>query len=291
MGENTKIEWAKHTFNPWWGCTKVAAGCTHCYAEALSKRTGRAKWGDVGTRVMTSETYWKQPLKWNREAEAAGIRERVFCASMADVFEDWSGPMHNAQGEALYDAGEFPISMTDVREDLFRLIDATPHLDWLLLTKRPENINRMWPLRNVAVATRISPTHLHYTWTEHARRENVWLLTSIAEQADYERNKPELLACGHLAAVLGFSCEPLLGPLEMSLAGIDWVILGNESQGPMAGRFAEGFDEAARGVLRLCKAARVPVLVKQRPHQGRVSHDMAEWPEDLRVREFPKGAA
>jgi protein gp37 len=109
MGENSKIEWTSHTFNPWIGCTKVAPGCTHCYAEAFSKRTGKAVWGPNGTRTLTGVSYWKQPLKWNARAEcccgSAGLggaecffcaggckRPRVFCASLADVFEDWEGP-------------------------------------------------------------------------------------------------------------------------------------------------------------------------------------------------------
>lgn len=88
MAENSNIEWTDHTFNPWIGCTKVSQGCKFCYAETLmDQRYGKAKWGPKGTRNRTSVSYWKQPLKWNREAAAEGMRKRVFCASLADVFE------------------------------------------------------------------------------------------------------------------------------------------------------------------------------------------------------------
>jgi len=129
--ENSKIEWTDHTFNPWIGCTKVSAGCKNCYAEAfMDKRLKRAKWGAQGTRVRTTEQYWKKPLAWNKKAEKAGVRQRVFCASLADVFED-----HPAQRE----------EMAQWRTDLFNLISETPWLDWLLLAKRPGNVLAMVP--------------------------------------------------------------------------------------------------------------------------------------------------
>jgi protein gp37 len=128
MAENSNIEWTHHTFNPWIGCTKVSDGCKNCYAENLmDKRYGRVKWGPQGTRVRTSEANWKKPLKWNREAEAKGERHRVFCASLADVFEDKP------------DQPE----MEQWRLELLELIIKTPYLDWLLLTKRPENVRGM----------------------------------------------------------------------------------------------------------------------------------------------------
>src|SRR5688572_29932027 len=130
----TKIEWTAtvrpdgtvspgYTFNPWRGCAKVSPGCTHCYAETLSKRNPAVlgTWGKDGVRAIGSDAYWRQPLAWNRAAKQAGERRRVFCASLADVFEDRPdlvGPRHR----------------------LVDLIQLTQHLDWLLLTKRPENI-------------------------------------------------------------------------------------------------------------------------------------------------------
>lgn len=119
MAANSKIEWTDHTFNPWLGCSKISPSCAHCYAEGWAKRSGLVKWGDHPRR-RTSAANWREPLKWNRAAEAAGERRRVFCASLADVFEDRE-------------------ELKPWRYDLWRLIEATPSLDWLLLTKRPEN--------------------------------------------------------------------------------------------------------------------------------------------------------
>ena len=98
MGENSKIEWCDHTFNPWIGCTKVSPGCAHCCADALAKRTGLAVWGDAGTRHVTSDAYWREPLKWARSAEKAGERRRVFCASMADVNAPWPNGWTTSDG-------------------------------------------------------------------------------------------------------------------------------------------------------------------------------------------------
>ena len=122
MGEKTGIGWTDHTFNPWRGCTKVSAGCANCYAEKWSKRNPAVLgiWGDEGTRVIASEKYWRDPIKWDDAARASGVRRRVFCASLADVFEDRP-------------------ELVAPRERLLDLIAATPCLDWQLLTKRPEN--------------------------------------------------------------------------------------------------------------------------------------------------------
>lgn len=223
MGANTKIEWAKHTFNPWIGCSKVHEGCAHCYAETMAKRTGKAQWGPSGTRVKTSAANWKEPLKWNRQAEKLGERHRVFCASLADVFEEWDGPILSHTGEQigcgadgkLAFEGERPATLDDVRRSLFALIDATPWLDWLLLTKRPENVQKMWQPRRTGVyfATHSGPPHPDLT----NYRENVWLLTSVSNQQTLEKQLPELLACRDLAPVLGLSAEPLLGELDLPL--------------------------------------------------------------------------
>lgn len=281
MGETTEIGWCDATFNPWWGCSKVAAGCAHCYAEALSKRTGRAKWGPEGTRVLTSEANWRLPRKWNRAAASDGERRRVFCASMADVFEDWGGPIYDHRGAVACQLA-VPLSMADVRADLFDLIDATPHLDWLLLTKRPENIPRMWP------ACRGAPDDVcdddGQTYSLH--RHNVWLLASVAEQADVERNVPLLLKCQGFAPVLGLSCEPLIEAIKLpaEMVGmLQWMIVGGES-GP--GRRPVD-AEAIEDVARQCQFNGVPVFVKQdagpRPGtQGRISDEC--WA----MKQFPK---
>lgn len=214
MGEITAISWCDHTFNPWIGCTKVSPACDGCYAEALmDKRYGRVEWGapgkGVGTRVRTSAGNWHQPIRWNKKAAAEGKRPFVFCSSLADVFDN-----------------QVP---TAWRTDLFELIRSTPHLVWLLLTKRPQNIVRMygaafdmpWP-RNAAIGT------------------------TIEDQTRADINVPALLdAKAELKPAFAFlSCEPLLGPIHIaeympmgSFNGlpprqqnaIDWVITGGET--------------------------------------------------------------
>jgi protein gp37 len=124
MGENTNIEWADHTFNPWVGCSKISSACDYCYAESWAKRSGHPElW--QGERRRTAGANWQRPIKWNRQAATAGKRARVFCASLADVFDN-----------------QVPRRW---RDDLWHRIDQTPHLDWLLLTKRPQNIAKMLP--------------------------------------------------------------------------------------------------------------------------------------------------
>lgn len=126
MGQATKIEWATHTFNPWWGCLKVSEACKNCYAEAWAKRVGQAVWGAHAPRRTFGEKHWRDPLSWNRRLNGTGRRERVFCASMADVFEDRR-------------------DLDEHRERLWTLIEATSNLDWLLLTKRPQVVSRLAP--------------------------------------------------------------------------------------------------------------------------------------------------
>lgn len=210
----TKIEWTAtyhpdgtvapgYTFNPWRGCTRVSEGCRHCYAETMSKRNPSVLgvWGPQGTRVVASEAMWKQPVRWNREAEAAGERHRVFCASLADVFED-----HAAVVEA--------------RARLWALIDATPWLDWLLLTKRPENIRRLWT---------------------GGYRQNVWRMTSVEDQGAADTRVPLLLDTNNLSPIAGLSCEPLLGPVN--LTGWWMVCQGCLGSGSRAG-FYESADNS-----------------------------------------------
>jgi len=128
--ENSKIEWTDHTFNPWIGCQHVSPGCDHCYAETLmDQRYGKVQWGPHGQRRRTSEDYWKKPIRWNGHArtfkEQHGHRPRIFCASLADVFDN-----------------KVP---AEWRSDLFDLIRQCRGLDWLLLTKRPQNVKKMLP--------------------------------------------------------------------------------------------------------------------------------------------------
>lgn len=203
MSKNSSIEWTHHTFNPWWGCVKVSPACQHCYAESFAKRIGQDVWGGNAPRRFFGEEKWKEPLQWNAEAVADGERKRVFCASMADVFEE--------RGD-----------LNPWREKLWNLINQTPMLDWLLLTKRPENIGKMVPWKN--------------NWPE-----NVWLGTTVENQKYADERLPHLLQ--HNAKVRFLSCEPMLGPVDLTqwlkpkpkkgLHKIDWIIAGGES-GPSA---------------------------------------------------------
>lgn len=275
MGADSKIQWTHHTFNPWIGCSKVSAGCANCYAEALDRRWGHHRWGPGAPREVTSPSYWREPLRWNAAAKAAGERHRVFCASLADVFD--------------VEAPEGAFSW------LLALVEATPDLDWLFVTKRPE--------RAAAVLGR------------HAFPFNVWLGTSVEDQRAADERIPHLLR-SPATLVRFLSIEPLLGPVDLrkvnagdelghplfSLelgAGIDWVIVGGES-----GAKARPMELAwARWLVEQCQDAAVPVFVKQlgadpvgltiggKParlldHKG---GDILEWPGDLRRREFPLG--
>jgi protein gp37 len=194
MAENSKIEWTDHTHNHWTGCTKISPACDHCYAEGWAKRTGNgALW--EGQRRLTTEANRRKPLIWNREAGENGIRYRVFCSSLADVFDN-----------------QVP---SEWREDLFRLIRATPHLDWLLLTKRPPNIAKMLP------------PDWGNGW------HNVWLGVSTENREEMLRRGKALKA---IPAVVHFwSAEPLLedlGPIPADIMP-SWIITGGES-GPGA---------------------------------------------------------
>ena len=257
--ENTKIEWATHTFNPVRGCQKISAGCQNCYAETLSKRNPATlgEWGPNGTRIVASDAQWKLPPKWNDEAERTRVRARVFCASLSDVFEDrpeWEAP----------------------RLRLMRLIRDTPSLDWLLLTKRPENIR---PFLEASVRE----NSWLCTWAGGSPPKNVWLGTSVENQEAADKRIPELLK---VPAVVRFlSCEPLLGPVDLSASlycvrckynrrtcncaysqtgltyktSIDWVICGGES-GPNARPM---HPEWARSLKMQCEAAGVAFHFKQ----------------------------
>ncbi len=225
MAENTKIEWTTHTFNPWIGCQVVSPGCDNCYAETLSNRRGWTQWGPEGERVRTKPATWKQPLTWDRKARAAGERHKVFCASLADVFDN-----------------QAPTEPTDAREDLFELIRQTPNLDWQLLTKRPQNFARFLP----------------EDWGETGY-PNVWLGVSAENQEEYDR-RWRLLA-ETPAAVRFISYEPALGPV--SLRGFnqhpDWLIWGGESGPgcrPMQAQWA-------RDITRECVELEIPVFGKQ----------------------------
>jgi|ERR1700733_601261 len=246
MAENSKIEWTDHTFNPWTGCTKVSPACDNCYAESWAKRSGLVQWGNHPRR-RTSESYWQQPVKWDRIAKRDGIRRKVFCASLADVFDNQVDP--------------------EWRNDLWGIIYGTPHLDWLLLTKRPQNIAGMLP--NFGCADWPFP--------------NVWLGTTTENQQEADRRIPHLLRVP--AKVRFLSCEPLLSEIDIrwalsqnpldiaagfltrgsfspgleTLRGIDWVIAGGES-GPNA---RPSHPKWFRDLRDQCAAASAPFFFKQ----------------------------
>ena len=139
MAENTSISWTHHSFNGWHGCQKISPACDNCYAAAQSHRYGHRVWGKDAPRRMLSDKNWNTPIKWNRDAMAAGERRRVFAFSMADVFEkrpDLVGP----------------------RERFWDLVLKTPHLDWLILTKRPQNVKKMWVSMPAQGRPKPSPT-------------------------------------------------------------------------------------------------------------------------------------
>lgn len=243
--ENSKIEWTDCTFNPWIGCAKVSPGCQHCYAETLmNTRMGRVEWGPNGTRVRTSASYWKQPLRWNEEAMRNGERKRVFCGSLCDVFEDRE-------------------DLEPWRIDLMKLIEKTPYLDWLLLTKRPENVKRM-----IEKAQEQSGAGVYAdVWI---MRTGVWIGTSVENQEQADKRIPHLLSIP--ACVRFLSMEPLLGPVDLGFGevmpgrwqwmdhgSLHWVIVGGES-----GHNARPMHpEWVRSIKRQCQAAGVPFFFKQ----------------------------
>lgn len=331
MTANTKIEWADHTFNPWIGCTQVSPACDHCYAErSTPARTLGVAWGAGQPRRRTAPSNWAQPLAWQRKADAFmaqhGRRQRVFCASLADVFDNEVDPQW--------------------RQNLMSLIARTPNLDWLLLTKRIGNARRM--LFNASMHDGLLLT----ANDEYQPPANLWLGATVVTQEEADRDIPKLLAIP--AAKRFLSIEPLLGPVDLTSVhvggghghhefdpiitgnvlrrahpedpSVNWVIVGGES-GPGA---RECHVSHIRSIVQQCKAANVPVFVKQlgaqprgwcaanvhidpaeaaeldadhcdlyeanesRPCSGRCvlfddkkGGDPAEWPEDLRVREFP----
>jgi protein gp37 len=221
VGERTAIAWTDSTFNPWLGCARVSQGCVHCYAETLVKNRMKKPelWGHAGVRQRT-KTPWRNVAKWNAEARLAQEPSRVFCASLADVFEDEAGP--NAW-----------------RPDVWELIRESLWLDFQLLTKRPENIERMLP----------------DDWGEGW--PNVWLGTSIEDNRVAERG--EILTS--VPALIHFvSYEPAIGPLDrLALDDIEWMIVGGES-----GPGYRPMDLAwAQDMRRRCDEAGIAYFFKQ----------------------------
>lgn len=273
MAENSNIAWTTHTFNPWIGCTKVSPGCDHCYAEAWDRRFDPGHvarhWGHGSQRRRTSGTNWRKVRVWQRDHRAAIDRGenpesiRVFCASLADVFDN----------EVDY----------AWRLDLWTLIASCPDLEWILVTKRVGNIAKMAPAGGFC--------------------PNVIILATIVDQTEADRDMPKLVSIKKNATAqwVGVSYEPALGPVDWSpwLADLDWLIIGGESA--QGGASARPFGiEWARSSVTQCRNALVPVFVKQLGStlvvldwpampfpRDRAGADPDEWPHDLRIREFP----
>jgi len=190
MGEFSGIEWTDHTFNPWVGCNRVSPACDNCYAakDIFTKFNG-IEWGKNTPRFLT-DTPWQQAIRWNKKAGRDGVRRRVFCASLSDVFDDHP-------------------DVIETRQRLWNMIEMTTNLDWLLLTKRPGKILKMMP--------------------EAGFPENVWLGTTAENQEFAKGRIKQLLRAP--ASLHFLSCEPLLGPLDLSewLPELDWVIAGGET--------------------------------------------------------------
>ena len=285
MGSITGIEWTQRTFNPWWGCQKVSPACDNCYAERDSLRYGQVGlWGPRSKRRTFGEAHWAAPLKWNRQAEESGERLRVFCASMADVY-DVEGPVSE-------------------RNRLWETIEATPWLDWQILTKRIGNAAGMVPR----------------TWLT-TPPPNVWQGISAVTQAELARDMPKLMKLP--AAIRFLSAEPLLedidlepwlmpkfnpcqSPLTQTLAKViraaaiaegagpflDWAIIGGES-GPVSGEHKSRPLPIARAqrVVDQCWRFGVPVFFKQ-GSQGYLEEwprfkDFDSFPPALQIRQFP----
>lgn len=305
----------------------VHPGCLNCYAEnQMDGHYKKCVWGSNGDRIKTAEPYWRKPLKWNDQARAAGVMLPVF-PSLCDPFEDWTGLLSTARdandvqrvwwkcdscGEMLdrYEMPEFhgqtipvpgkkghlhlchAVGMRDLRERMFRLFNDLAHLEMILFTKRPQNIAAMWP----------------GDWFTNGG--NVTLCYSASDQPTYDFGAQHLFRHGpRRAGVLGFSLEPLLAPINMGLAGtlpkdvaarwspvsdlVGWIVIGVESNGKMVGRLGEfetesGWWKGCAAIVRECADNGVPCYVKQGPINGRVSHDPREWPDDCRVRQFPR---
>lgn len=248
MAENSKIEWTDHTFNPWIGCQKVSPGCDRCYAESLAKRYGWVEWGQrktefiapsVGGRKRTAAANWRKPQQWAKASRGTSKRPRVFCASLADVFDNQVPP--------------------EWRADLIDLIDATPELDWLLLTKRPENAGKML--------------------AQFGERPNVWLGTTCEDQERYDIRWPILRAVP--AAIHFISYEPAIGPLRLhnDPDQPDWLICGGES-GPGARMMQHDWAAAIKDD---CERAGVYFFMKQMTAKKPI-------PDHLMLREFPASA-
>ena len=266
MGEKSKISWTDNSWNPWWGCTNVSPGCDHCYAEGFANRLALDIWGKDAPRRFFGDKHWNEPRKWNEKAKKAGVPLKVFCGSMCDICEDRR-------------------DLDEQRKRLWKLIEETPNLIWMLLTKRPQNYLKMLP-----------------SWWIDKPLPHVWLMTTV-ESPDYAWRVEKLMKVP--AVVHGVSWEPALGYVDFSMymaerccSGfecgckglpinpppyLDWLIAGGES-----GAHCRPFDIAwARRVREGCHQHGVAFFMKQLGGFPDKRDQPELWPEDLRVQEFP----
>jgi len=226
VAEKTAIQWTDATFNPWWGCQRVSPACAHCYADTLARRYGHHVWGSDSPRRLLSDEHWRQPIRWNRRAQQQGNHMKVFCASMADVFEERR-------------------ELDAWRTRLWDLIESTPMLLWQLLTKRPENVRRMVPWGT--------------SWPD-----NIWIGTSVENsrhtfRVDVLRELPATVRFISAEPLLGSLFLNSKPNQPLNLVGIDWVIAGGES-GP---RHRPVDLNWVRELRDACLAAQVPFFYKQ----------------------------
>lgn len=227
MAENTKIEWCDHTWNPWLGCTKVSPACDHCYAETMmDQRYGRVRWGAGEDRVRTSAVTWKAPFRWDRRAEAEGKRATVFCLSLGDIWDNEVDPLWRRQA--------------------FEVMERTPNLTYLLLSKRIGNAIAMC---DPMAGNPCLPL-------------NAALGATVINQEEWDRDLPKLLHAGEmLGARFTFaSVEPMLGPIEAKGLLPSWVIVGGESGGKDVRPMRPAW---ARALRDQCQAAGVSFHFKQ----------------------------
>lgn len=248
--KDSKIAWTDNTFNPWWGCVRVSEGCIHCYAETFSKRTGNDIWGVDKPRRFFGDNHWDQPVLWNRQAEKNKKREFVFCSSMADWLEDRP-------------------DLVEPRKRLCRLIESTPWLTWLMLTKRIEN-------------TFLIPNG----WWNFGAPRNVWFGVTTENQKRYDERIDKLLSYRRdfAASKVFLSVEPQIGHIDLHGKKPDWVIVGGES-----GAGCRPFEvEWARDMKAQCDKLEIPFFMKQIGGHPNKRDKMEDFPADLQVRDYPK---
>lgn len=325
--EDTAIEYVHHSFSPWRGCTQIDAGCKYCYAKRGSDRNKRilGEWGDAGTRVVASPSAWNDMRKIDRKCGRLGVKQRVLF-HWADPFEDWVGPMMDHAGNKMIFCEQCdkvlwphhkPCSchakfkrtafLNDIRREYFRLIEECQNLTWLLTTKRPQNVRRMWEnLSGCNIALGISVCDTGDAWRKFfSFRDVMYLAETSWVSAEPLIGELDLCAarilsryeCGNCGAVVSDRthdsddlCRTCAGEMTFVHESVDWIVVGGES-----GAHARPCNpDWIRKVVSQCKMAEVPCFVKQLgtnptgisvvdPKGG----NPVEWPEDLNVRQYP----